>query len=152
MPEEARDFWDLELLLKECARPTKYKGRIFAKDKLLTALAKLHDQSSEHLDPPRKIDKKGVREFKPKKELWEYEDYDDTVGGGGGKGGEKEKENDDAKDIGFEEEKGKGAVVLEWFSKFPWSWEYDPVKCDSRWALMRFGSCFLHPLTPLQPN
>lgn len=113
MPEEARDFWDLELLLKECARPTKFKGRIFAKDKLLTALAKLHDQSSEHLDPPRKIDKKGVREFKPKKELWEYEDYVDAVGGGGGKSGEKEKEKDDAKDIGFEEEKGKGAVVLE---------------------------------------
>ena len=108
MPEEAKDYWDLELLLKECAQPTKYKGRLFAKDKLLTALAKLHDQSTEHLDTSRKIDKAGVPEIKRKKELWEYEDYDDTVVDDGGKGGDK-----DTNDIGFEEVKGKGAIILE---------------------------------------
>ena len=113
MPEEAKDFWDLELLLKECARPTKYKGRIFAKDKLLTALAKLHNQSSEHLDPPPKKEKTGVRDPKPKKELWEYPDYEDTAVDTGGKGGDKDKANADAKDIGFDEEIGKGAIVME---------------------------------------
>ncbi|XP_076435478.1 divergent protein kinase domain 2A-like [Babylonia areolata] len=91
MPEEARDFWDLEHLLKECSLPSKYKGRIFAKDKLITALNRLQDKSMEHLEPPPKINPAGVRKLKPKKELWEYADYDDgeeEKGGGDKSGGE----------------------------------------------------------------
>nr|KAG5692320.1 hypothetical protein BaRGS_009530 [Batillaria attramentaria] len=78
MPEEAKDFWDLEHLLKECARPTKYKGRIFAKDKLLTALSRLHDQSDEHLNSP-KIDPRSQRDYKRKDPL-DYEDYETEEG------------------------------------------------------------------------
>ena len=52
MPEEAKDFWDVENLLRECSRPTKYKGRIIVKDNLMTALHNLRDQSVAHLALP----------------------------------------------------------------------------------------------------
>lgn len=119
MPEEAQDFWDLDNLLKECARPTKYKGRIFAKDKLLTALSHLRDQTKEHLDSP-KIDQAGIPKVKPKKELWEYE-YEDEKGdekGGETKTGEGKADgggtkSKGVKDMDDEEALGKKPVVLE---------------------------------------
>ena len=111
MPEEAKDFWDLEHLLNECARPSAFKGRIAAKEKLLTALGRLHDMSEEHMKSP-KIDPKGVPKIKPKKELWEYDDYDDTVVDG--KAGDLEvQERGQSLEDQVVEEARKGAVVVE---------------------------------------
>lgn len=120
MSEEAKDFWDLEHQLKECARPTKYKGRIFAKEKLLTALRNLHDQTEEHLKKPV-IDHRSVRKYKKENDL-DYEDYETEEG----KDGREKKEVKDGHDNDFhiddgdikkkrkpEEERGKDAVVFE---------------------------------------
>lgn len=41
MPDHARDYWDLEHLLNECARPQTVQGRIKVKDKLISAFENL---------------------------------------------------------------------------------------------------------------
>ncbi|GFO46082.1 deleted in autism protein 1 homolog [Plakobranchus ocellatus] len=48
MPEEAKDYWDLEHLLEECARPRQPGGRWRVKDKLIKALEALKDGSLDH--------------------------------------------------------------------------------------------------------
>lgn len=108
MPEEAKDYWDLEHLLKECVRPSKHKGRIIAKTKLLIALTKLHQESTEHLEPHKGNDPRGIPLVKLKKELWEYDDYDDgDADHDGGDKGKARVKFDDAKDIDFDEGKGE---------------------------------------------